>query len=401
MRKPRHSMVLLTIVALVPASYASTQNFFTPDNNSVWKTRKSIVIVHNPESKGEGSGVIIVDREQEGWFAVLTAQHVTRDSAFAYVSLPILEETESSRNRSFVRDRFRYSPDTALKGRVLTEAGSSDLALIFLDVSGTGDRWRYLNEISIARNDQCSYEHPFYVIGDNSRVDPDTVFRASRGYRDSSDGCSDETVVFDDGSVLEDMRILDAITHPGFSGGPVVNRLGQLIGIHVGSDSPGYPETLRYSVGHARMREFLSNIAFNFQIPIFNGTADPVRYKVLFGRREEKEWAVGTKQWLWIGSGECQVHHRQFSVWDLSRRSLKPIAFHKEERKAGGEDRPIQWRVVSEARPRSERSRGLDFRLRMNVSFPEITPPAHCSDFEMLYRIVGKSGKEDFELEWK
>ena len=389
---------LLALGQVPEASAADLLNRGHP----TWKAHDSIVIVHNLERESRGTGVIVAERvREEGWIAVLTAQHVTHDSAFAYVNLPILEGND------LVRDRKRYGIDTAIRGRVLTEANTSDLSVVFLEIPhNERTNWRNVDAIDSATKDQCSTDELVYLVGDNFRVDPNTVFRGTSGRIESIDDCNtgfpegSEWARFGSGNI----RNIAAEVYPGFSGGPVLNRHGQLIGITFGGtgNRDNLPFPYAHAVSFERTEEFLSAVVFDVQIPILNRTSETVRYKVFFDQDDRIKWRLGLKEWSWVDPDECVVHHKQHSLEALrARTSRYPIAFDQEKAREGGRTRPIPWRIVSGHMSRSSSAKNL--RLVRYISYADRSrsPLAGgCEVFPSVHSLVRNTQTGNHELEW-
>ena len=402
MNVAKSAMVALVFVILglgqAPGpTAAATLDLLDPDYPA-WKARHSIVTVYNPENETSGTGVIVAERvRQEGWIAVLTAQHVTRDSAFAYVNLPVFE------NRRFVRDRSLYGLDNAFRGKVITEANTSDLSVVWLELPDDERvNWKRARDISIARDDQCDPDEQVYIIGDNSTVDPDTVFRATQGHVESRENCNinPPDVVGWGNFTPGSMHVFAADIYPGFSGGPVLDRRGRLIGITFagGGNIDELPLRIAYTVSFERMSAFLSEILFGVQIPIVNRTSDEVRYKMIFDRHHQEEWRRGIREWSWSESGSCKIHYTQYSLEELGEITDSfPYAFDREE------TRPVEWLVYPLLNPSKLKAR-KNFVLTRYISYLDRSSasrlPGDCNAFQAVYGIHRDEGNGGFRLEW-
>ena len=301
--------------------------------------------------------------------------------------------------------------DNAFRGKILTEANTSDLSVVLLEIpEDERVNWRHVSDISIARHDQCDPDEPVYLIGDNSTVDPNTVFRATQGHVESRERCNTNPPDLNGSGNLApgSIHTFAAEVYPGFSGGPVLDRRGELIGItFAGAGYIDEPWQYAHTVNLERMKTFLSGILFDAQIPIVNQTSDAVRYKVIFDISESREWRRGTRRWTWLESGSCNIHHWEISLEELGKiTSIFPYAFDREKTTESGRSRPVKWLVYPLLNPSKPQAMKNSFLTR-HMSYLDRSSssrlPSGCNEFEAVYGIDKDEGNGDLRLvrlEW-
>lgn len=374
---------LVLLLPMTNGTAYALDNHLLSENSDVRKAFRSFVRVLNPETQHAGSGVVLIDQADNGWIAVLTVEHVTRGSSHVYVEFP-----KWNNDRQLIRDRSQYSWNDALEGRVITEAFNSDLAVIVVGMDDEERKKRRIRDISVSRRDQCSKKDPIYILGDSDKADANNAFHVVRGKIMSWDDCSGNRIAVRTGETYNDVRIVRAHVFPGFSGGPVLNKRGRLIGIAFANGDLADESARSISVSYDRMEEILSEIWVNFQVPFVNRTMEAVRFGVQFGREKLDDVRM---RWIWLESDNCYVSQRKFSIWDLATKNVTPRAFDKVKPRGDSNRRlkAIPWKVA-----------GGDHDLQMQVSFLGTTLREKCEDFVSVYKIIWNSIDDVYELEW-
>ena len=182
----------------------------------------SVVWIHTAE--GMGSGVLIDKRRK----LVVTNQHVTDTAEWVDVFFPWRNQNGRinknadfyERNKAFLQ-RERY----LTKGKVIAQNVRTDLAIVQLVQIPTTAR-KIKHDFSRNVEDNMKQGDTIHILGNpGERLWNWTQGKFQRPY---------QVCEFEDGTSLAGCLEMEGDTHPGNSGGPVLNGQGMLIGILVG-----------------------------------------------------------------------------------------------------------------------------------------------------------------------
>ncbi len=336
---------------------------------------KSTVIVHTLHSQKmethKGTGVVVAERiKDEGWVILLTARHIVDSGDIIFVNFPLFE------GDSFVRDRSKYDTESALLGKVIRKSDSSDLAAVLVEIpKQKREGLRKLRAVKLAQKDQCSTGIPFFIVGDNKAktTTPDAIFFASEARLLTEAHCridvnfKVDTGPFQNRTLKDAGRQLLVISYTGFSGGPVLDAAGKLIGIVTGG--AGHlptsilfdhtnPSPFTFTVSFDQLQYFMKEVKIGMHVAIGNESNSNIRYRLIFDQDDLRAWekhSIQTRDWLNLSVGDCRIHGKHYSLKELARQSRRyryPVGFEETER-----GRYISWKVkyLEDAEPKAKR----------------------------------------------
>ena len=203
---------------------------------------------NNDNYLGKGSGVLI-DKERK---LVVTNAHVIRGARDIYVFFPWRDQKGLNKNEDFYLDNWAMLERRgyATEGRVIAQHVRNDLAIVQLDRLSPAAR-EIKRDFSRNVEDSMKKGDTVHILGNPGN----RLWNWTRGaFQKPFQVCR-----FADGTSVVGCLEMEADTHGGNSGGPVLNGQGTLIGILVG----GTDETVSLAAPARNVKALLNTIPAN------------------------------------------------------------------------------------------------------------------------------------------
>ena len=207
----------------------------------------SVVWIHTGDGRGSG---VLIDKKRR---LAVTNAHVTKPAEWVGVVFPYKQNGKIMKDREFyLRDNFRWLKNNGYitEARVIAENSRTDLAIIQLrSLPRTADEIKH--DFNRNVEDSMKKGDTVHILGHPENL----LWNWTRGAFERPF----QVCWFADGTSVVGCLAMEADTHPGSSGGPVLNGQGILIGILFG----GRDETASYAVPARNVKALLNTVPVN------------------------------------------------------------------------------------------------------------------------------------------